>query len=222
MQLAAESPTLAGKNPMISAANLHFTYPNSQSPVVKGLNFEIPRGESFGFLGPSGAGKSTTQKVLIKLLSGYKGDVSIMGKPLREWGKSFYNHVGVGFELPNHFGKLTAQENLRFFGSFYDKPVRPPRELLAMVGLEEHADKRVGNFSKGMKMRLNFVRALMHNPDILFFDEPTSGLDPVNARKMKDIIHRLITEGKTIFLTTHLMHFEHRFRHFLHAAGRAG
>lgn len=190
---------------MISVSNLVFTYPHSATPAVKRISFEIPSGEAFGFLGPSGAGKSTTQKILIKLLEGYSGNIAFMGKPLDSWDKSFYNYIGVGFELPNHFGKLTALENLRYFSAFYDRPVRDPMELLAMVGLEEHADKRASEFSKGMKMRLNFVRALMHNPDILFFDEPTSGLDPTNARRIKDIILELQRQGKTIFLTTHQM-----------------
>ena len=191
---------------MISVSNMAYTYPKSVAPAVDNISFEIPQGEIFGFLGPSGAGKSTTQKILIRLLRGYQGDIQLMGKHLEEWDKSFYNHIGVGFELPNHFGKLTALENLRFFGAFYDRPVRDPMELLNRVGLEEHADKRVSDFSKGMKMRLNFVRAIMHNPELLFFDEPTSGLDPVNARRIKDLILEQRTAGKTIFLTTHVMH----------------
>ena len=191
---------------MISVSNLSFTYAQSSKPAVDGISFEVPRGEIFGFLGPSGAGKSTTQKILIRLLQGYRGDIRLMGKPLEEWDKSFYNHVGVGFELPNHFGKLTALENLQFFGSFYDRPVKEPLELLSRVGLKEHAGKQAGEFSKGMKMRLNFVRAIMHNPDLLFFDEPTSGLDPVNARRIKDLILEQRDAGKTVFLTTHMMH----------------
>lgn len=191
---------------MISVSNLSFTYPQSSGPAVDGISFEVPRGEIFGFLGPSGAGKSTTQKILIRLLQGYRGAIRMMGKPLEEWDKSFYNHIGVGFELPNHFGKLTALENLRFFGSFYDRPVRGPLELLGLVGLNEHANKRVSDFSKGMKMRLNFVRAIMHSPELLFFDEPTGGLDPVNARRIKDLILEQRDAGRTIFLTTHLMH----------------
>lgn len=193
-------------NPMISVSNLSFTYAQSSKPAVDGISFEVPQGEIFGFLGPSGAGKSTTQKILIRLLQGYRGDIRLMGKPLEEWDKSFYNHVGVGFELPNHFGKLTALENLQFFGSFYDRPVKEPLELLSRVGLKEHAGKQASEFSKGMKMRLNFVRAIMHNPDLLFFDEPTSGLDPVNARRIKDLILEQRDAGKTVFLTTHMMH----------------
>ncbi len=191
---------------MIAVSNLAYTYPKGAAPAVDGISFEVPRGEIFGFLGPSGAGKSTTQKILIRLLQGYRGQARLMGRPLEQWNKSFYNHIGVGFELPNHFGKLTALENLRFFGAFYDRPLQDPLELLRRVGLEEHAHKLAGDFSKGMKMRLNFVRAIMHGPELLFLDEPTSGLDPVNAHRIKGLILEQRDEGRTIFLTTHMMH----------------
>lgn len=190
---------------MIKVKQLTYAYPQAKENTVHSLDFEIAKGEIFGFLGPSGAGKSTTQKILIKLLQGYEGQAEVMGKDLSKWDSEYYNHVGVGFELPNHYLKLTAQENLQFFASFYDRPCRPPGELLAMVGLEEDANKLVSGFSKGMKMRLNFVRSFMHDPEILFFDEPTSGLDPVNARIIKNIIRDLQEAGKTIFITTHSM-----------------
>ena len=190
---------------MIDVNQLQYTYPKATTPTLRGLSFRIEAGEIFGFLGPSGSGKSTTQKILYKLLGGYKGAVRIGGRELAQWDKDFYRRVGVGFELPNHYLKLTARENLRFFASFYDRHYAPLPELLALVGLEVDADKRVGDFSKGMKMRLNFIRSFMHDPDILFLDEPTSGLDPVNARVLKDLILRLKAEGKTIFITTHSM-----------------
>ena len=190
---------------MIQVQNLTYTYPNNEEPTVKGIDFNISKGEIFGFLGPSGAGKSTTQKILIKLLRGHQGTVHILDKDLQKWDKEFYNYVGVGFELPNHYLKLTALENLKFFAAFYDRPVRNLMDLLDKVGLKKDANKKVSDYSKGMKMRLNFIRSFMHDPEILFFDEPTSGLDPVNARMMKDIILDLKAEGKTIFITTHLM-----------------
>ena len=190
---------------MIKVEQLQYAYPQADFLAVNQVNFEIEKGEIFGFLGPSGAGKSTTQKVLIRLLKGYEGRVEVLGKMLSQWDESYYNHIGVGFELPNHYLKLTALENLDFFASFYDRPKRNAMELLAQVGLEDAAKKRVSEFSKGMKMRLNFVRALLHNPDILFFDEPTSGLDPGNARILKQIILDLKKDGKTIFITTHSM-----------------
>jgi fluoroquinolone transport system ATP-binding protein len=190
---------------MIRVDNLTFRYPGSSSPAAKNLTFEILPGEIFGFLGPSGAGKSTTQKILIGLLKGYAGRVIIKDTDLAQWSADLYNHIGIDFELPNHYLKLTALENLRFFGGFYRKLLNV-EELLEQVGLLQDAHKKVEDFSKGMKVRLNFVRSLMHDPEILFLDEPTSGLDPVNARKIKDIIlHRKAT-GKTIFITTHNMH----------------
>ena len=191
---------------MIDVNNLEYSYPGSTELTVKGISFSIENGEIFGFLGPSGAGKSTTQKILIGILSHFKGDISIMDKRRKDWGADFFNHVGVGFELPNHYQKLTARENLTFFASFYDKPVMDPLYLMGRVGLQDDADKKVEEYSKGMKMRLNFIRALMHDPDILFFDEPTTGLDPVNARLIKDIILEEKQKGKTIFVTTHNMH----------------
>lgn len=190
---------------MIKVNNLVFSYPKQDIQTIKGIDFQIDRGQIFGFLGPSGAGKSTVQKILTKLLENYSGDISVMGKPLKSWNHLYYEHIGVGFELPNHYLKLTALENLRFFASFYRKKMVDPMALLSKIGLEKDAQKKVEEFSKGMKMRLSFVRALLHDPEILFFDEPTSGLDPVNARIMKDIILDLKKEGKTIFLTTHNM-----------------
>lgn len=194
---------------MITVQNLIYSYPKSEKPTVKEVSFDVKEGEIFGFLGPSGAGKSTTQKILTKLLKNYEGNIFIksntINKELREWKSNYYNQIGVGFELPNHYSKLSALENLQFFASFYDTPTQNPMLLLEMVGLAEDAKKKVEDFSKGMKMRLNFVRALLHNPPILFLDEPTSGLDPVNGKIIKDIILKLKNEGKTIILTTHHM-----------------
>jgi len=191
---------------MITATNISFSYRGSTVKAVNNLSFSVREGEIFGFLGPSGAGKSTTQKLLTKLLRGYSGSINIGGRSLDQWDNTFYSQIGVGFELPNHYLKLTALENLELFGSFYPSGIISPIGLLDMVDLRDHARKRVGDFSKGMKMRLSFVRALMHDPPVLFFDEPTSGLDPGYARVIKDIIISKRREGKTIFLTTHNMH----------------
>ncbi|MDA3891642.1 MAG: ABC transporter ATP-binding protein [Salinivirgaceae bacterium] len=191
---------------MIQVANLIFRYPNQEIDTIKGISFKIEKGEIYGFLGPSGAGKSTTQKILIKLLSEYKGQIQVMGHDLKSYNNSYYNKIGVGFELPNHYAKLTGLENLKLFASFYEVKNVDLMELLHKVGLTDAAHQKTQDYSKGMKMRLNFVRALLHDPEILFFDEPTSGLDPVNAKNIKDIILDLKAKGKTIFLTTHNMH----------------
>ncbi|MPZ78885.1 MAG: ATP-binding cassette domain-containing protein [Actinophytocola sp.] len=189
---------------MITVEQLSYAYPGGLR-AVREVSFQVNAGEVLGFLGPSGAGKSTTQKVLVGLLSPYQGEVHVLGRSLRGQGPEYYEQIGVGFELPNHFAKLTALENLRFFASFYARTT-DPRELLARVGLADAADQRVEQFSKGMKMRLNFVRAMLHDPPVLFLDEPTSGLDPANARLLKDIIVEQREQGKCIFLTTHNMH----------------
>ncbi len=191
---------------MIRVENLTFQYPKNNIPTLTNLNFEIGRGEVFGFLGPSGAGKSTTQKVLYKILKGFQGNVLIEGKPLGDWGKEYYEKIGVGFELPNHYLKLTGKENMDLFASFYPNAKRTKvTELFEMVGLQDALNKPVEAYSKGMKVRLNFIRAVQHNPDILFLDEPTSGLDPVNAQKIKQLILDFKAQGKTIFITTHSM-----------------
>ncbi len=193
-------------NNMIKVKNLSYSYPTAPEITLNNLNFEIAQGEIFGFLGPSGAGKSTTQKVLYKILHNFEGEILIKDRNLSDWGKEYFERIGVGFELPNHYLKLTAKENLELFASFYPrKNMLCLHELFEIVGLEASVNKRVEEFSKGMSMRLNFVRAIMHDPDILFFDEPTSGLDPINAQKIKRHIVKLKDQGKTIFVTTHDM-----------------
>jgi fluoroquinolone transport system ATP-binding protein len=192
-------------DPIVRVDGLAYTYPGAATPAVSGLRFEIPRGEIFGFLGPSGAGKSTTQKLLIGLLRGYEGTVTVFGRDLRCWGQDYYERLGVSFEFPNHHLKLTALENLSYFRSLYSGETEDPREALALVGLADDADKRVGQFSKGMRGRLNVARALLPKPELLFLDEPTAGLDPVTSRMIRDVIRTRREAGATVFLTTHDM-----------------
>ncbi|MCK4778272.1 MAG: ABC transporter ATP-binding protein, partial [Actinomycetia bacterium] len=190
---------------MIEVNNLNFTYPGNNDPTVKDLNFKIKEGEIFGFLGPSGAGKSTTQKILIGILKGYSGQVSVNDTEVNIAESTFYEKIGVAFEFPNLYTKFTAIENLNFFKSLYRGETEDPMHLLEKVGLAEDANLRVSSFSKGMKMRLNFCRAFLNKPEIVFLDEPTSGLDPMNSRKIRDIILKKRDDGLTIFLTTHNM-----------------
>jgi fluoroquinolone transport system ATP-binding protein len=190
---------------MIVVENLSYIYSGAPAPAIRGLGFEIERGEIFGFLGPSGAGKSTAQKILIGLLKGYQGQVSVFGRDLREWGADYYERIGVSFELPNHYLKLTALENLKYFASLYSNRSQDPRAMLDRVGLGEEGDLPVSQYSKGMKNRLNVARALLHDPELLFLDEPTTGLDPVNARLIQELIREQKRAGKTVFLTTHNM-----------------
>ncbi len=188
---------------MLLVHNLSFSY--SKKPFIENMNFNVDKGEIFGFLGPSGAGKTTLQKILTGLIRSYKGSVKLGGVECREHDNRFYERIGVDFEYSTLYEKLTARQNLEFFSSLYAKKINAVDEMLADIGLQNDADKKVSDYSKGMKSRLNFIKALLHDPDILFLDEPTSGLDPTNSRLMKDMILQQKAKGKTIFLTTHNM-----------------
>lgn len=190
---------------MIEVEDLRFSYPGAGAPVLDGLSFSIAPGEVYGLLGPSGAGKSTTQRILMGLLGGWSGRAEVFGRPMGALGRDYYERIGVSFELPTLYLRLTARENLALFAALYDRPCRDPLEVLALVELAEAADQRVEVFSKGMKMRLNLCRALLHDPDLLFLDEPTTGQDPGRARTTRELIRSLRDEGKTVFLTTHNM-----------------
>jgi fluoroquinolone transport system ATP-binding protein len=165
----------------------------------------VHRHEIFGFLGPSGAGKTTAQSVLIGLLGGYQGSVNVLGRDLGAWDRSYYRRIGVAFEAPNHYLKLTARENLQLFSGLYGGETEDADALLERVGLRQDADKRVGEFSKGMRGRLTLARALLHRPELLFLDEPTAGLDPVTARRIRQVIRDARNGGATVFLMTHDM-----------------
>jgi fluoroquinolone transport system ATP-binding protein len=119
--------------------------------------------------------------------------------------KQFFNRIGVGFEIPNVYTKLSGIDNLRFHARLYDRPTADPIELLKLVGMQDVAGRRAGAYSKGMMQRLGFVRSMINNPEIWFLDEPTMGLDPTTSNSIKTIIRRRKEEGTTIFLTTHNM-----------------
>lgn len=184
---------------MIRVEELSYTYPGQDSPVLKGLNFNIRKGEIFGFLGPSGAGKSTTQNILIGKLKEYNGSATVLDQEVKSVGPEYFERVGVAFEFPNFYNRFTALENLRHFGSLYRAHCSDPMDLLQQVGLKDAAHMKVGDYSKGMKMRLNYCRAVQNNPDVLFLDEPTSGLDPVNADMLKNLLSSVKTPGRQSF-----------------------
>jgi fluoroquinolone transport system ATP-binding protein len=183
---------------------LSFTYPKSGTRAIDGIDFDIREGEIFGFLGPSGAGKSTTQRILIRLLQGYGGEITYRGRPLSSYGNEFYQDIGVSFEMPISFSKLTALENLSFFQRLYAQHA-DVEALMSRVGLWDDRDKKAGRVFERDENRLNFVRALLNNPKVLFLDEPTNGLDPVNAHIMKEMVREFRDAGGTVFLTSHIM-----------------
>jgi fluoroquinolone transport system ATP-binding protein len=191
--------------PVIAVSALHHTYPHASRPAVHDMAFTVTEGEIFGFLGPSGAGKTTTQQILIGLIRGWQGAVRLFGIDRRAWGRELYDRIGVSFELPAGYSRLTVREDLQHFAMLHGTRPRDVDELLSSVGLSTAADVLVGSLSKGMRVRLNLARALLHTPQLLFLDEPTAGLDPVTARSIQELIACERERGATVFLTTHDM-----------------
>lgn len=190
---------------MIKVQGLYHSYNDDEQYAVNDASFEIPKGEVFGFLGPSGAGKSTTQGILTGLLPLQQGEVTVAGFDVKNIKRSMFNKIGVSFEQSNVYSKMTAKENLDFYRKLFDVETRESEELLKLVGLQDKANVRAGEFSKGMKHRLTFARSMLNNPELWFLDEPTTGLDPAIAADIKDIIREQNKKGVTIFLTTHNM-----------------
>jgi fluoroquinolone transport system ATP-binding protein len=189
----------------IAVEDLWYRYPGSTDPVVRGMSFSVEPGEVLGFLGPSGAGKTTTQRILIGLLPGWSGTVELFGRRRQDWGAELFDRIGVSFELPVGYPRLSVREDLDHFAGLHRVPCLAADEVLELVGLGDAADRRVAELSKGMRIRLNMARALLHQPELLFLDEPTSGLDPVNARQIREIVTERTRAGQTVFLTTHDM-----------------
>ncbi len=179
--------------------------------ALRGISFEVERGELFGLLGPNGAGKTTTIKILATLLLPTSGSARVLGfDPARNPGavRRRIGHVFGGDR--GLYDRLSALDNLRYFADLYRVPVREKRrriaELLELVGLEGRERERVETYSRGMRQRLHIARGLLHDPEVLFLDEPTIGLDPVGAREVRETIGSLRLQGKTILLTTHYMY----------------
>ena len=190
---------------MISVKNVWHDYEGRGRYAVADISFTVEAGQIFGFLGPSGAGKSTVQNLMTGLLSLQKGEISYEGMSVTRLRTAFFNQIGVSFEQPNLYATLTGLENLRYFAALFSVPTVPPMELLERLGLRDAADKRVSDYSKGMKQRLTLARALLNRPKYLFLDEPTAGLDPKTASGVRDLIREQKDRGAAIFLTTHNM-----------------
>ena len=178
--------------------------------AVNGINFDINQGEIFGLLGPNGAGKTTTIKILCTLLLPTKGRAEVDGYDVVKEADKVRKKIGVVTEKLVAYDRLTPLENLSIFGRLYgmNSQVLKQRseELLKIVELWDFRKSHVGNFSSGMRQRFNVIRALIHDPEIIFLDEPTIGLDPTTARNIRELIKRLNNESKkTILLTTHYM-----------------
>ncbi len=172
------------------------------------VNFEVHRGDVFGFLGPNGAGKSTTIRILLSLISADSGSLSLFGMPLATHRREILQKIGCIVEKPDFYKYLSARRNLEIFGrvSGADTSKRNIDAMLAFVGLEGRANDKLGGFSHGMRQRLGLAQALLHQPELIVLDEPTTGLDPQGIIDIRELILQLSREqGKTIILSSHLL-----------------
>ena len=192
---------------MIEVKNL--TKQFGEVTAVDSLTFHVAKGEIFGLLGPNGAGKTTTIRMLCCLISKTGGEAQIGGYSIGNGADSLAIRKLIGL-VPDNLGlyeELTAYENLDYYGKLYECPEAQRKEkieyYLKMMELWEKRDQPVSDYSKGMKQKVAISRALIHDPKLLFFDEPTANLDPEASKVVRDIILKLKTEGKTIFLNTH-------------------
>jgi ABC-2 type transport system ATP-binding protein len=177
--------------------------------AVDDVSFDIKHGDFFAILGPNGAGKSTLMKVMMTLSKNYSGEVRILGYDVKKDVNKIRGNIGIVAESTILYDKLTALENLLFFSGLYHTPrwkaIEKSEKLLKSVEMWEWRDKPVNKFSTGMKQRINIVRSLMSDPEILFLDEPTASLDLQSAETIRYILREANNAGTTIVLTTHLM-----------------
>ncbi|MCI4367688.1 MAG: ABC transporter ATP-binding protein [Thermoplasmata archaeon] len=181
-----------------------------RTEALKSVDLEVDRGEIFGLLGPNGAGKTTLTKILSTLLLPSGGHAWVLGMDVEHSAVAIRPHIGIvlGGER-GLYTRISARENLRYFADLYGIPAarrdQRIRDVLDRVGLTEPADRRVEEYSRGMKQKLHLARGILHEPEILYLDEPTIGLDPKSARETRKLIRSLVADGVTVFLTTHYM-----------------
>ena len=177
--------------------------------VVRGLSFEIGRGECFGLLGPNGAGKTTTLRCCLGLINPDGGTIEMVGEPVPQAARRARIRVGVVPQLDNLDPDFTVTENLQVYGRYFkiDRATLAARipALLEFAGLAHRGDAGLRTLSGGMKRRLTLARALINDPELLILDEPTTGLDPQARHLIWDGLRQLLSQGKTILLTTHFM-----------------
>ncbi|MCD1295104.1 daunorubicin ABC transporter ATP-binding protein [Methanocella sp. CWC-04] len=177
--------------------------------AVNDISFNVDQNEIFGFLGPNGAGKSTTIRMLCTLAQPTSGSAKVSGHDLKKEANKVRENIGLVSEKMIMYERLTAAENLRFFGNLYEMPKQKIEdkidELLALVNMTEWRDTQIGKYSTGMRQRINVVRALLTEPKIIFMDEPTLGLDPQTTLSIRELIREINKNGTTVILTTHAM-----------------
>jgi ABC-2 type transport system ATP-binding protein len=171
------------------------------------MSFTVGDGEIFGLLGPNGAGKTTTVRMLAGLIAPTAGEATVNGHTLRDGSQKIRAITGILTESPGLHDKLTARQNLAYYARLYGLRGTAIRQAvdryLGVVEMSEHADRRVGAFSKGMRQKIAIARALLHEPEVIYLDEPTSGLDPAAAKTVRDFVATLRSLGRSIVVCTH-------------------
>ncbi len=197
----------AGEVTTLTARDLRKSYDDFQA--VRGVDFEVYRGECFGFLGPNGAGKTTTMKMIYGAAIPTSGELEVTGLDVKRHERAVKRRIGVVPQENNLDEDLKVRENLLVYGRYFDLPkkivAQRAEELLEFVQLSEKAEAKVEQLSGGMKRRLLVARALINDPDLVVLDEPTTGLDPQARHLVWDKLRELTSEGKTLILTTHYM-----------------
>ena len=174
---------------------------------VQELDIRIKEGDIYGFLGPNGAGKSTTMKMLLGLVKPTSGTIEIMGKPFNEKNRrDILSSVGSLIESPSYYGHLTGRENMEIIRRLLDLPKKNIEEAVHIVRMENQMEKKVKNYSLGMKQRLGIAMALARFPKLLILDEPTNGLDPAGIEEMRELIKMLPKQyGMTVMISSHIL-----------------
>ena len=197
----------AASGVVLAVSGLRKSY--GENEVLRGLDFSIARGECFGLLGPNGAGKTTTLRCCLGLIEPNAGTIMLVGEPVPKAAREARVRVGVVPQMDNLDPDFTVVENLRIYGRYFRIPdavlhQRIPN-LLELAGLSSRGSASIRTLSGGMKRRLTLARALINDPELLILDEPTTGLDPQARHLIWDGLRQLLTQGKTILITTHFM-----------------
>lgn len=191
-------------NSMLSIKGLHFSYQNS--PILRGIDLDIPSGSIFGYLGKNGAGKSTTIKLLLGLLPIDEGEIFFKGVSLKKSPLLLRSHVSSMIEHPSFYSFLIVSENLDYLNKIFKMGKSRKQEVLSLLGLSEHANKKAQALSSGLKQRLGLAMCLFKRPEMLILDEPLNALDPQGIYELRQILRQLNEEeGVTIFLSSHIL-----------------
>lgn len=188
----------------IKLQNVHFAYRKGE-PILKDINIDVPVGSIYGFLGANGAGKSTTLRLILSLMKPQSGTIELFGSDIRKTYPKHLRKVGSMIESASLYHHLSATDNLRLACKYFNINRKLINPLLGKVSLQDAKNKKVKDFSTGMKQRLGLALSLLHDPDLLILDEPTNGLDPNGIIALRAILNSLRDEGKTILLSSHIL-----------------